>query len=600
MFAFEKPAEDLDDAAGQSKTSHYWFIYSGNDYASFNFDYVPLPWQKDFVHVWPSQWQRNGEVYLANKHTVRDRQWHFMNDQSVVRLPDETNWIIPSNIDKTSFDFSWHPDSLEPPYEYHFPTQHQRDGGPIYKGNAGIKYVNAQKIRANATQIFYMDFLNPESDAQFELLQKEFPDLKRTRYVDNHLNVFKRIMNMATAEFVWIISSICMYDFFDFTWHPPEEQREMIHCFSSHGQKRGDTFRIHVPSFSRQMVELELLDWFNVINYVEGHSVERYPAPIHIYSGDDLVSEIKKYNFKTPYVTFTNQKDLSLLSTYCLWGKKDRTVVRATKSGATCIVPRDIKEYLKTQIYDYPYLDKTFFINEYYDNKSYPGIDIVYISNGEPDEEKWYDTLCYVSNNTGSEIKWIRGVNGRTAAYQAAARASTTPWFFAVFAKIEVDVHFPWREWMPDYWQEPKHYIFNAHNPVNGLEYGHQGIIAYNKKLVLENNSPGIDFTLSQPHESVPILSGTAHFNQDPWMTWRTAFREVIKLKHFDATAPTLENSHRLDVWCTQAEGNYAEYCLQGAQDAVAYYNEVDGDYEKLKLSFEWEWLRERFNGNTL
>jgi hypothetical protein len=164
-----------------------------------------------------------------------------------------------------------------------------------------------------------------------------------------------------------------------------------------------------------------------------------------------------------------------------------------------------------------------------------------------------------------------------------------------VFAKLEVDYDFPWHDWMPDYWQEPKHYIFNARNPVNGLEYGHQGVIAYNKRLVLENTAPGIDFTLSQPHESVPILSGTAHFNQDPWMTWRTAFREVIKLKHFDATAPTVENTHRLETWCTQAQGQYAEYCLQGAQDATKYYNEVNGDYELLKLSFEWAWLRKRY-----
>ena len=461
-----------------------------------------------------------------------------------------------------------------------------------------LNFVTDQTVEKpeSTADIYYVDHANPESDDNYNYLKVAAGEVIRTRFVGEYLDVLKRIANNAETEYVWVISSLCKYNYFDFTWEPEPWQKEMIHCFPSGNQKRGDTFYIHVESFKKQMVELELLDWFNVINYVGDIFVERYEIPVHRYYTDDLITEIKNYDFKTPYVTFTNQKNLSLIVDNCLWSMKDRTVDSATKSGATCLVTRDIKQHLRTQIYDYPYLDKTFFINEYYDNKSYPGIDIVYISNGEPDEEKWYDTLCYVSNNTGSEIKWIRGVNGRTAAYQAAARASTTPWFFAVFAKIEVDIHFPWLDWMPDYWQEPKHYIFNARNPVNGLEYGHQGVIAYNKRLVLENNAPGIDFTLSQPHESVPILSGTAHFNQDPWMTWRTAFREVIKLKHFDAVAPTLENSHRLEVWCTHAEGNYAEYCLQGARDAVKYYNEVNGDYEKLKLSFEWAWLRERFN----
>ena len=122
------------------------------------------------------------------------------------------------------------------------------------------------------------------------------------------------------------------------------------------------------------------------------------------------------------------------------------------------------------------------------------------------------------------------------------------------------------------------------------------GMIAYNKNLVLSNNNPGIDFTLSQPHESVPTLSGIAHFNQDAWMTWRTAFREVLKLKHFITIAPTLETEHRLNTWLTVAQGDYAKHCLAGARDAVEYYDEVAGNYELLKLSFDWAWLQERFN----
>jgi hypothetical protein len=189
----------------------------------------------------------------------------------------------------------------------------------------------------------------------------------------------------------------------------------------------------------------------------------------------------------------------------------------------------------------------------------------------------------------------VQNVNGRVAAYQAAAKASTSPWFFAVFAKLEVEQDFDFN-WQPDYWQQPKHYIFNAKNPVNGLEYGHMGMIAYNKKLVMENNDPGIDFTLSQLHESVPILSGTAHYNQDAWTTWRTAFREVVKLKLYNDAAPTVETEYRLNKWLTVAAGDYSEYSKQGAEHAVEYYNQVNGNHEELMKSFEWDWLRQYFN----
>jgi hypothetical protein len=269
--------------------------------------------------------------------------------------------------------------------------------------------------------------------------------------------------------------------------------------------------------------------------------------------------------------------------------------VAFTHSRATTLVPREIKRYLKTQIYDYPYLDQDNNSNFYAEKP----LDIVYISNGEPDEERYYynledDVYGNPLRDPRHRIKWVRGVAGRVAAYQEAARQSSTDWFFAVFAKLAVE-NFDWT-WQPDYWQQPKHYIFNARNPVNGLEYGHMGMIAYNKRLVLANNSPGIDFTLSQPHESVPILSGTAHFNQDPWTTWRTAFREVLKLRLFMETQPTVETEHRLATWLSTARGKYSDYCLDGARDAVAYYESVGGDPVKLQLSFDWKWLRERYN----
>ena len=797
MFAFEQPADSLDDAASKSRTTHYWYIYGGNDYTGFDFDYVPVPWETSHIHTFPSQWQRDGGVYLANKRTVANREWHFRTEQQVQRKPNQDIWLIPDNI--TDFDYSWHSDPHEPDYTYHFGTQWQSAGGPVYPGTSGIKIIDSprataiackerwtvpEEVNADAVDfswhpnpldpayiyhfgtdwqasvgltytvlgateikfagtipgtenalevqdIFFVDKGNDTAATRYELLRgkygdrvtrvryanslmdtirrcanrtqtnkfwiisseydytnfdfawhaqpwqnfmthvfpsqhqkwsdtflinkweferhaewaktlEEFPNLNfvtdqtvtksdaritiyyvdhgndisqhqydflradcvgsipivKTRFVDNYLDTFKRIMSTVETEYVWIINSICNYTQFDFTWEPEPWQREMIHVFPSNDQERGDTFYIHVESFKRQMIELELLDWFNVINYCEDQRVERFDMPTHQYYTDDLITEIKNYEFKTPYAVFTNQKDLKLHAAPCLWTKKDRVVQRLSRSGATVAVPRDIKADLVSQIYDYPFIsDKKPMINDYFGNRRVGGLDIVYISNGEPDEERWYEHLCYMSNH---KAKWVRGINGRTAAYQEAARQSSTPWFFAVFAKLEVLGNtFPWYDWVPDYFQEPKHYIFNSRNPVNNLEYGHQGVIAYNKRLVLENNNPGIDFTLSQPHEAVPILSGTAHYNQSEWMTWRTAFREVVKLKHFMATEPTLETEHRLRVWCDENYLNFvefAEWSVRGAQDAVTYYNEVNGDYERLKLSFEWAWLQERFN----
>jgi hypothetical protein len=75
-------------------------------------------------------------------------------------------------------------------------------------------------------------------------------------------------------------------------------------------------------------------------------------------------------------------------------------------------------------------------------------------------------------------------------------------------------------------------------------------------------------------------------------MTWRTAFREVLKLK-FSADQGDIEASERLIIWTTIANGDYSEYSLLGAKDALKYYSDVSGNLDKLKLSFSWQWLEE-------
>jgi hypothetical protein len=117
-------------------------------------------------------------------------------------------------------------------------------------------------------------------------------------------------------------------------------------------------------------------------------------------------------------------------------------------------------------------------------------------------------------------------------------------------------------------------------------------MIAYNKKLTLANDGKGLDFTLDDEHEVVPLISGTAQYNTDEFSTWRTAFREVIKLRADESDV----SKERLDAWLNKASGDFAQYSIKGALDADEYYDEVDGDFDALKLSYEWIWLKEKFD----
>jgi hypothetical protein len=517
----------------RSKTSKFWVISSENIYTDFDFSWHAEPWQGHMLHVFGSQHQKWSDTYLINR----------------------SEFIRCSSWAKGLEDFP----------NLHFVTDQ-----PVY-------------IPSDLHDIYYVDHSN--NNDQIEQLREKHSGIKSTRYVNNYLDTFKRIMTTASTEHVWIISSLCDYSRFDFSWQPEPWQKEMIHVFPSADQPRGDTFYIHVESFKKQMDKLELLDWFDVINYCEEQRVPRLPIPVCEYQGDNLIGAIKQHEFNHPYTWFV-PNFCDLVHNPSIWGEKDKKIVSFSSGNRTILVPREAKNYITTQAYDYPYIDKMPTILD-------KPLDIIYISNSEPDADKWYDHLCNVVGNT-TICKRVQNVNGRTAAYRAAAELSETPWFFTVFAKLEVVEDFDWT-WQPDYLQGLKHYIFHSKNPVNGLEYGHMGVIAYNKQLVLDTHVPGLDFTLSRAHAVIPRLSAIAHYNTTPELTWRTAFRECIKLYNDVNKTASVESQYRLETWLGQAEGENAMWSLLGARDAVDYWNNCQGQHEFLMLTYEWKWLSDYY-----
>ena len=422
-------------------------------------------------------------------------------------------------------------------------------------------------------------------DENVQNLRTLLPHAQVVRYYDNHLDTIRRCIAKARTPSIWVISSCCSYFDFDFDYRAKPWEAYQIHCWASGDQKFGDTFLINVEEFLKQK-DIELLEWYKDVNW-HSDGVKRLPWPTVYYETDNLVEVVSATKFDTPYVWFKNPPNAhkQISDGVCLWTEKQRNLVSFSKGNQLILAPKNVKTHIKTQLYDYPYIDKQQPFND-------QNLDVIYISNGEPEAERWY---THLAQTCGRSVKRVIDVNGRSQAYKAAAELSSTPWFFTVFAKLEVNPDFDWT-WQPDYLQEPKHYIFHSRNPVNGLEYGHMGVIAYNKKLVLDTDSPGLDFTLSKAHAVVPVVSAVAHYNTTPELTWRTAFREVIKLKDDVEKTGSIESTYRLDIWLTQADGDYAKWSLQGAADAVDYYDKVNGDYTELMRSFEWDWLKEYYS----
>tara|TARA_R110000823_G_scaffold101636_17_gene218374 strand:+ start:5675 stop:6973 length:1299 start_codon:yes stop_codon:yes gene_type:complete len=426
-----------------------------------------------------------------------------------------------------------------------------------------------------------MDYSNYDQWV-IDITREKYPSAEVIRYFGSHVETIKRCCRRAKTDNIWVISSMCDYTDFDFWWRTIPGQEHQIHCFASGNQQFGDTFLIPVKEFLKQ--DPELLEWFKDINY-HSDGVPRVQKPTHkLNPGMDLAETIKNTKFNSEYEVFSVNPDVDTVDfDPPMW--KERGLYSFSNSGSVVVVPREAKSQINKQLYDYPYILR----------QDAPDIndlllDVVFISNGEKDADLNHQALLEVAPNT----LHIEGVKGREQAYKTAAKLSDTPWFFAVFGKTLINPDFDFT-WQPDRFQANKHYIFHSHNPVNGLEYGHMGVIAYNKELVLKTHDHGLDFTMSKPHAVIPELSCTANFNTDELSTWRTAFREVLKLKHDVELTKSVESQHRLTVWSTIATGDYAQWSLIGAQDALDYYEDTEGKMKLLLKSFDWKWLDKHY-----
>lgn len=403
-------------------------------------------------------------------------------------------------------------------------------------------------------------------------------------FVGSYFEILKSVVNDIRTEHFWFFSNFVDISIdFDLDFIPEQHERDHIHVwYTTHPKgglnKEGNVMLIPTQKFKEQMHNIQFLRDFKNICY-HGHPT-LFQRPI-TKTTFQLKDPVKAYKTEKTFYTWMINNDLAdinLPDFYpSLW--EDEKIYTWGKTKDIMLIPgnKDIEQF-----YD---IDRSVHFELDYKSRL---MDIVFLSYDEPSAEKYWKVL----KEKHPRAKRIQGVKGRTEAYHAAAEMSETGYFFAVFPTIELDDGFDFT-FQPDRLKNACHYIFHAKNPVTGLEYGHRAVILYNKHLCLSTIHPSLDFTLSQPHAVVPQLCGTSHFNQTPEISWRVAFREVLKLCEMK---PTVESQFRLKKWCELGKGQYADLVQKGAIDAMEYYKEVDGDKSALQLSYELDWLKEKFN----
>ena len=539
----------------KSKTKLCWILSSEVDYTDFKFDFYPSTWQRDMIHVFGTQWSHWGNTYLINSEK-------FESDTQHVKVIEHLKNINHVRTKRT-------------------------------------------KLKGYVHDVLYID--HEHSSITLDQLNNKFQDrVSVVKFQNSYLETLKNWVNnipdyaVKPDHLVWVCSSLCNYDDFDFSWIFDPFQREQIHVFSSQlkniKQKFGDTFLLDVNSFRDNCMETtELQNYVKKINYVTYNSVNRHLHPIIIHSEDSQVDAImKKSNVKWPYYELLNP--LSCPSTVNhmvpnVWDASQTPIMIGTTGASQILIPKQAVDIIKDEVYDYPYIMS---VDPIVESKL---LDIIFISNGEPAADENYKHLLQVitDKKLSNRVVRVKDVVGRIASQHAAANSSNSSWYFLVNGKLKVNSEFDFT-WQPDRLQRSKHYIFMATNPVNHLEYGHQAIVANNKRLTLSTDVRGLDFTMDSPHEVVNINCGTAIYNTDSWTTWRTAFRECIKLKYYSVINDNQQNLDRLNTWLTVGDGENGQWSTGGAYDAIEYYESVNGELSELMKSYDWVMLKELYD----
>jgi hypothetical protein len=138
--------------------------------------------------------------------------------------------------------------------------------------------------------------------------------------------------------------------------------------------------------------------------------------------------------------------------------------------------------------------------------------------------------------------------------------------------------------------------VFRAKNPVNGLVYGHGGIKLFSKDCFSAErlDRPDMTTTLADSYIKVNVLASEHRFNYTPYSTWRTAFREAVKLSAgINKNNNDQESLDRLNMWLNAGMESYNGYfSIQGARQGERYARQCNGDFTFVN---NFDWLHEKF-----
>ena len=219
--------------------------------------------------------------------------------------------------------------------------------------------------------------------------------------------------------------------------------------------------------------------------------------------------------------------------------------------------------------------------------------DIIFLSYRESAAQENYMRLI----SRGFNVKRVDGVSGILNAHRTAAELASTDMFYVVDADAYITDDFNF-DFLPSIFDRSFIHVWHSKNPVNGLEYGYGGVKLFPRDLLLKAESNPLDVTTSLGKiKIVDSIACETRFNIDEFNTWKSAFRECVKLSSKSiGNQVDQDTERRLDIWKTIGKDKpHGIYALEGAKMGELFGLANKENREVLSKINDYDWLFSRF-----
>ena len=143
-------------------------------------------------------------------------------------------------------------------------------------------------------------------------------------------------------------------------------------------------------------------------------------------------------------------------------------------------------------------------------------------------------------------------------------------------------------------------HVWRCQNPVNLLVYGYGGVKLLPRQLTIDMDvtKPDMTTSISNKFYAHTEISNVTAFNTDPFNTWKSAFRECVKLSSKLIRGQIDDETEtRLLIWCNEGMNKpNGDYAMMGARAGKKYGEENKDNKEALFKINDFDWLKEMYD----